>query len=271
MATPDQTSHHHGTAGDLSRTASRATDNRVVEWGARAGYAVTGVLHLLIAWLGLQIAFGQRGVRADQSGAMALVAGSPFGKVVLVAVVAAFVLLAVWQVGECIRRREAGDRAKAAAKAVVYLALAFGALSFLIGSGSDSRSQARGASATLMDLPFGPALVVIVGLAVAGVGIYQIHRGWTEKFREDLAGTPNRYSMIAGKVGYIARGVAFIVIGAGFVTAGLTHQPSKSRGLDGALRDMVGLPWGQVIVTLVALGFAAFGVYSFSRARHARV
>ncbi len=271
MATSDQTSRHRGTAGDLSRTGRRVTDNRIVEFGARAGYAVTGVLHLLIAWLGLQVAFGQRGVRADQSGAMALVAGSPFGKVVLVAIVAAFLLLAVWQIGECVRGPEAGDRAKAAAKAVVYLALATGAISFLVGSGSDSRSQARGASATLMDLPFGQVLVVLVGLAVAGVGAYQIRQGWTEKFRRDLAGSPSRYSIVAGKVGNIARGVAFIVIGAGFVTAGLTHQPSRSRGLDGALRDMVTLPWGQVIVTLVALGFAAYGVYSFSRARHARV
>ena len=70
VATADPTSEHPGSTG-LSRTARTATDNRVVELGARAGYTLTGVLHLLIAWLGLQVAFGQRGVRADQSGAMA--------------------------------------------------------------------------------------------------------------------------------------------------------------------------------------------------------
>lgn len=270
VATADPTSEHPGSTG-LSRTARTATDNRVVELGARAGYTVTGVLHLLIAWLGLQVAFGQRGVRADQSGAMALVAGTGFGMVVLVAIVVGFVLLAVWQIGECIRRREAGDRVKAAAKAIVYLALSFGAISFLVGSGTSSRTQAKDASATLMDLPFGPVLVVLVGLAVAAVGGYHIHKGWTEKFRGDLASSPTRFSIIAGRVGYIARGIAFIFVGAGFVTAGVTHQPAKSRGLDGALRDMIALPWGQVIVALVALGFAAFGLYSFSRARHARV
>ncbi|MBI4901129.1 MAG: DUF1206 domain-containing protein, partial [Actinobacteria bacterium] len=32
----------------------------------------------------------------------------------------------------------------------------------------------------------------------------------------------------------------------------------------------VALPWGQAIVALVALGFAAYGLYSFGRAHRAR-
>lgn len=270
MATSQQSSGTGGIADGLSDAARSATDNRVVDLGARAGYAVNGILHLLIAWLGVGVALGRHDAKADPSGAMAVIAGTPFGKIVLVAIVVAFALLALWQVGECVRARDAGDRAKAAAKAVVYLALASGAVSFLAGSGSSGANQAGGATAALMDLPFGQALVVLAGVAVAGVGGYHIHKGWTEKFREDLAGAPSRLTVVAGKVGYIARGIAFIAIGIGVVTAGVTHHPSRSRGLDGALRDMVALPWGPAIVLLVAAGFAAFGLYSFSRARRAR-
>ena len=237
---------------------------------ARAGYAVNGILNLLIAWLGLQVAFGRAGAKADPSGAMALVAATPAGLVVLLAIVVAFVLLAVWQVGECVRGHDTGDRLKAAAKALVYLALAWSAVSFLMGSGKSGQGQAQDATATLMDMPFGQLLVVVVGIAVAGIGGYHIHKGWTEGFRRDLASTPSRFIIMAGKVGYIARGVALITVGIGLVTAGLTHHPSKSQGLDGALHSIVSLPWGQLLLILVAAGFAVFGLYSFSRARRAR-
>ncbi|HEY3407998.1 MAG TPA: DUF1206 domain-containing protein [Propionicimonas sp.] len=255
--------------GRFSRAVGDATDHPLVDAGARAGYAVNGVLHLLIAWLGLQVAFG-RAAKADPSGAMALVATTPPGMIILVAIVVAFVLLAVWQIGECVRGHETKDRVKAGAKAIAYLVLAWGAVSFLMGVGKSGQTQAKDATATLMDLPFGQALVVVAGLAVAAIGGYHIYKGWTERFRSDLASTPSRPTVLAGKVGYIARGVALIGVGIGLVTAGITHQASKSKGLDGALHQMVTLPWGQGLVTLVALGFACFGIYLFSRARRAR-
>ena len=262
--------HGSGVAGKLSRVAGEVTDNKMVDAGARAGYAVSGFLHLLIAWLGLQVAFGRKGANADPSGALALVAGTPWGFVLLVAIVVAFVLLAVWQVGECVRGPDTGDRVKAAAKALVYLALAWSAVLFLMGVGTSGQAQAKDATTTLMDLPFGPVLVVVVGIGVAAVGGYHIFKGWTERFRSDLVSTPSRSIVLAGKVGYIAKGVALIAVGIGLVTAGVTSRASKSQGLDGALHYLVELPWGQPVVVLVAAGFAAFGVYSFSRARRAK-
>ena len=262
--------HGSGAPGKLSRVAADVADHRLVDAGVRAGYAVSGLLHLLIAWLGLQVAFGRKGANADPSGALALVAGNPLGLIVLVAIVVAFVLLAVWQLGECVRGPDTGDRVKAGAKALVYLSLAWSAVLFLMGVGTSGQAQAKDATATLMDLPFGPVLVVVVGIGVAAVGGYHIFKGWTERFRSDLVSTPSRSIVLAGKVGYIAKGVALIAVGIGLVTAGVTSRASKSQGLDGALHYLVELPWGQPVVVLVAAGFAAFGVYSFSRARRAK-
>ena len=45
----------------------------------------------------------------------------------------------------------------------------------------------------------------------------------------------------------------------------------EATGLDGALRSLLGAPLGRIVLSLVALGFAAYGVYSFARARYARV
>ncbi len=260
-------------ATDPSRpkAADAVADHPAVEAGARAGYAVNGVLHLLLALLGLQVALGHPAAEADTSGAMRLVADSPVGGVVLMAIGAAFILLAVWQGAEAARADRAADRAMAAAKALVYLALAWGAVSLLLGGGSSGPARAKDATATMMSLPFGQALVGACGLIVIGVGAFHIHRGWTESFRDHLETSPGQLLITLGRIGYVAKGIALMAVGGGLVIATALHDPSRSRGLDGALSDLVALPFGQVLVALISLGFASYGVYSFARARHARV
>jgi Domain of Unknown Function (DUF1206) len=49
------------------------------------------------------------------------------------------------------------------------------------------------------------------------------------------------------------------------------NQPGESTGLDGALRTLRDAPLGQWLLTVIALGFACYAVYSFGRARYARV
>ena len=65
-------------------TARRAGDSDALEHLARVGLIAYGVVHLLVAWLAIQLAwFGGGGESADQSGAMATLADSPVGKPLL--------------------------------------------------------------------------------------------------------------------------------------------------------------------------------------------
>ena len=138
------------------------------------------------------------------------------------------------------------------------------------GTARSGKAQANDATATLMGMPFGPVVVIAGGIAVVGAGAFHVYKGWTEGFRSDLVSTPSRPILLAGRIGHIAEGVALIAVGVGIVTAGQSDRPSQSRGLDGALHDMVSLPWGQFMVALVGVGLAAYGLYSFSRAKRAR-
>ena len=62
-----------------------------------------------------------------------------------------------------------------------------------------------------------------------------------------------------------------MLVGAIFLSAAVTSRPEQARGLDGALRTLLEAPFGAALLTVVALGFAGYGVYSVARARHARV
>jgi type IV secretory pathway VirB2 component (pilin) len=85
--------------------------------------------------------------------------------------------------------------------------------------------------------------------------------------RGTMGDTGTAYRWV-GKVGYIAKGIAFMVIGGLFVAAGVTHDPQKSGGLDDALRTVVQQPFGPFLLILIAVGIACYGFFCFARARH---
>ena len=264
---------------NVKAAAREAGDHPAVEGLARVGYAVSGVMHLLIAWIGLQLAFGDTGTAsADQSGALQTLAGNGLGKLALWIAVVGFLGLALWQLLEAVGgyhgtgTRKWGQRGKALAKAVVYAVLGWTSLAFARGQVTKSgKQQTIDFTASLMGRTGGRTLVVLVGLVVVGVGGYHIVKGAKKKFLRDLVEHPGTVATQAGVIGYVAKGIALAVVGLLFVVAGAQKRPGKATGLDGALHTLRDQPFGPVLLAVIAIGFAAYAVYSFARARYARV
>ncbi len=79
----------------------RATNSTAFENAARVGYSVSGVLHLLIAYIVVRLAFGSGG-NADQSGALATLAAQPGGAVALWVTAVGLAALALWRLAESV-------------------------------------------------------------------------------------------------------------------------------------------------------------------------
>ena len=263
----------------------RAADGDGLENLARVGLVSYGVVHLLVAWLALQLAWGTSSESADQSGALSTVAESPVGKPLLWIIALGLIALAVWQALEVLRWRSGWSAsgqartkavrksAKSLAKAVVYAALAVLAIRFATGSGGSSSQQQQSTAAGVFGWPGGRWLVGAAGLVLIGVGVYHVYKGVTKHFLKeiDLAEAPPTATRLVtrlGQVGYPGKGVALGVVGALLVHAAVTFDPNDASGLDGALRTILEAPFGQFLLTLVALGIAAFGAYLFVRARY---
>lgn len=158
------------------------------------------------------------------------------------------------------------------AKCVVYLFLALSCLNWArTSSGASSSQQSVDVTSSLMSKPAGRVLVAGVGVAVLAVGAYHAYKGWTKKFLEDLAENPGTWVVRAGRFGYVAKGIALALVGVLFVLAAVHGTADEATGLDGALRTLLGAPFGQWLLTVVVLGFASYAVYSFARSRYARV
>ena len=269
---------------DVRNAGHQAEQSEWLDHVVRFGLVAYGVVHLLVAWIALQLAFGGTGRSASSSGALKELASQPFGGVAIWAVAVGMLLLVLWRLVEAFfghqeedGTKELGKRAGSLLKAVIYGVVAFSAFTVALGSGggggSGGGSSEDTMTAKVMNLPGGQVLVVLGGLAVIGYAAFTAWRGWSEKFLEHLdvqgkTGRDGRAFRIFGKVGYIAKGVAVAVVGGLFVYAGLTHDADEGGGLDEALRTVLEQPFGPFLLAAIALGIGCYGLFCFARARH---
>lgn len=254
---------------------------------ARLGYAIKGVVYLIIGLLAVQLAAGVGGKVTDQKGALQTISSLPFGKFLLVVVTIGLFAFALWCFVQALFDTEGkGSKAKGiiarigyAAVGIGYAAIGFGALQLVMGSGSagkSSNTNTQDWTALLLKQPFGVALVVIAGLVVLGVAVYLYSKAYTAKFQNRLSLTGlnaqvRRMVIGVGRLGYAALGVVFTIIGIFMMVAAVQHNPSEAKGLDGALQELTQQPFGQFLLGIVALGLIAYGIYSFVEARYRRI
>src|SRR5919112_2008170 len=263
-------------ARDASQQLRRTRGYRVL---VAVGLVSYGVVHLLIAWIALQVAWGDGG-DASQQGALRALSKTGAGPVLLVVVAVGMLTLALWQAVEAAfgngRVAEQHDEAhrtrkrlSSAGRALVYLLLGISAFRLVLGDGG-SKGQEDGLTSRLLSVPLGRILVIAVAVAVLALGISQVVRGVRQTFTEDLSGDRTRPTRMLGTVGYVAKGVAFAVVAGLFGWAALSYDAKKAGGLDAALHTVASQPQGSLLLTVLAAGFAAFGLFCFVWARNAR-
>jgi hypothetical protein len=259
--------------------AQRGEKSDTAQLLGRIGMACYGVVHLVIAYLAVQVAFGDS-EQADQKGALQQIGSTAFGQVLLWIVAIGLVLFGLWQFLMAATGYEwvsGGKRTRkrigAAARGVVVIALGFTAFRMATGSGGggSSNQKQQEFTAELLKLPAGPALVVIAAACVLGVAIAAGVKGVKKKFLEDLntselPGKTQRWIGGVGRVGYLAKGVVLAIVAILLAIAGFQADPNKAGGLDSALKTLAAQPFGTVLLTVVALGLAAFGAYCFGAA-----
>jgi Domain of Unknown Function (DUF1206) len=260
-------------------SAAQAARSKPLHRLARAGFLGYGLMHVLLAWLALQIAFGQTSAEGDQYGAFGLLARNAAGRAVLAAVMVGLVAMAVWQmfaaaIGHRDREgaRRVVERVVSAGRTVVYGYFAWIAGKVVFGGAKSSAGKQEQATAGALGSGGGRALVVAIGVGVAAIGIGLALYGLTRKFEEHLhveqmSRTVRQLMRWLGVTGYTTKGLAYAIVGGLLVTAAVTYDPKHARGLDAALRTLAEQPYGWLLLGLVAIGFLAYGLYCAGQAR----
>lgn len=239
-------------------------------------------MYLVIAYLTMQIARGHTKQQANQKGAVATVAAHRGGTALLLVLGIGLACYALWRLSEAAfgtatDGKKASARIKSLVRGVVYAATAVSTFLFLAGTRQNGQAQQQQTlTARMMKHGYGRVLVAVVGLIVLAVGVAMIvnalRRKFTKQLRmEELTGATRTVVVRLGMVGNAARGAVFALAGGLVVDAAVRYQPSKSRGLDGALRTLVNQPFGPFLVGVTAIGLLAFALYGFAAARWVKI
>lgn len=260
---------------------------RPVEALARAGLAARGFTYVVIGVLAAQIAFGTAAPSADQTGAIQEVASQPFGRILLIVLAFGFAAYALWRWSVAAfgggagaatgGAKKAGRRIGALATGLVYASLCVTTVRVVAGGSASTSTQGQqSTTAWLLGLPLGRALLSVIGIGVVIGGLVLAWWAFARKFEdhlniETMGARVRVWATSLGVVGHTAGAALLVLVGVYLLEAAGSDNPAASKGLDQSLRAFAGAPFGRFLVLAIALGLAAYGLYSFVEARYRRV
>ncbi|MAK82658.1 DUF1206 domain-containing protein [Phenylobacterium sp.] len=137
----------------------------------------------------------------------------------------------------------------------------------------DDRDAEQAAAQQALSMPGGVWLIVGVGVFIMAAGLANMVKAARGNLDKNLV-CEDRLSQAAGlvgRIGYGARGLAFLVSGGMLARAGLSAQAEDAAGLGDALQALERAPFGSPLLVLVALGLVAFGLFALMEARYRRI
>jgi hypothetical protein len=249
---------------------------------ARVGLVAKGISFLLVGGLAAKLALGHGGKATSRNGALESLAQHTFGRVALAVLAAGFAAYALWRFVQAWAERCTGDdneattwgkRAGYVGRGLIYASLTFSSLRLVMGADEEAQNtKAHKSAAMVLGWPAGRWLVGAAGVAIAGVGAYNLYRGLTRKFEDKwrvgrLSPGVRKWGGRAGVLGHVARFVVFGLIGVFVVKAAVDYKPKDAIGLDGALQKLAHASYGPVLLGLTAAGLVAYGIYCLVDAR----
>lgn len=238
----------------------------------RLGFAARGALYLLVAWLAVSA-----GRNASNADAMRSLADGGASRIVLGLIALGLLAYGAWRCLEAIEDLEgAGRGAKGAMvraghglSGVAHLMLGVLAAALSLGlAGGGGGDGADKATGWVMDLPGGAWLVRLLAAGFVLGGLGEAWNAWRLKFLEQLEPQAARRPWVrwVGRLGYVARGVVFLIVGLLLWRAAGAHDPGAAGDTGEALGTLSG-----GLRLAVALGLGLFGVFSLVQARYRRI
>ncbi|UFH57797.1 DUF1206 domain-containing protein [Spirosoma sp. KNUC1025] len=273
---------------DLSNFSANlpSTQPQWVKRFAQLGLAAKGVVYCLVGILAFMAAFeigGSSERNLNKQGVFRFILAQPFGQILLALVAAGLVCYALWRLTQAFLDNEhKGTDAKGIGRrlvygfsGLVYGFLAYGSFRMILGSqGNQGRENSRQTLVReLLQKPFGQWLVGLIGLCIIGIGLYQIYRALLGKYLKNVQTSSiktelKKMIIRSGKIGYIARGIVWGLIGYLFIKAALEANASKAGGSSSAFVFLEKASYGSYLLGAVALGLFCYGLFMFVRARY---
>ena len=251
---------------------------------ARFGLVAQGISFGLVAVLAIELALGEGGKATDREGALQTIAHSGIGSVIVFVLAFGFGAYALWRLAQVFLghdvedqggREKWGKRLSSFGKAAIYGSLCWFAFSILLGKQGGSNKEQE-ATKGILGWPGGRWIVYGIALGIAGAALWNFYRAASGKYKDSLktgqmSARELKWTTRIAFAGLMSRAVVFGLISWFFFKAAADYDPKKARGLDGALRKLANAPYGTALLSIVAVGLFAYGLFCVIQARYREV
>ncbi|MFZ0489669.1 MAG: DUF1206 domain-containing protein [Salegentibacter sp.] len=260
-----------------------------------AGFFTKGLVYFLIGALTFMAALGLGGDISSKDGVISFLLQLPLGKILVGIVALGLFAYSLWRLYQIFREpidqngktkenfRKGFKKFRYFYSGILYAFIAYSFAKPLIQSfakqaqssgGSGDNETQKAALGELLSHSWGPALIWIAAIIVAGQALRQFYLAYTAQFMKKIDNYPNikhEYDLIrnAGRIGYSARGVVFGVLSFFLVKVILQHNANAYKGTEGALQYLLSYSYGSFLLAAVALGLIGYGIFNMMVARHA--
>lgn len=255
-----------------------------LKWAARFGYAACGIVYVAIGLAAIAVALGLAKEPAGTHGVIAFLARQPLGPIVLAGLGIGLAGYAALNFAGAISDPERrgvslfglATRSIDVLTGALYIALALAALAVVIDPSSDGTGTAVKWAAGILALPFGSAILWLIGAALVVSGGYLFYRASQEPFgemldRRSLSLGARSAIALAARAGTAARGLIFAICGLFVIRAASSARADGVADVGDALATVGRAAFGPLLLGVTGAGFIAYGAYQLAKARYQRI
>ena len=115
-------------------------------------------------------------------------------------------------------------------------------------------------------------MVGAIALGTAGTGLFQIYLALSNQYKQIIEvsvmdSKAKKLLIKSGKIGYVARGIVWLIIAYFLLLAALQSDSSEAGDSNAALNFME-REFGSFTLATIALGLLCYGIFMFVRARY---
>ncbi|MGZ8536671.1 MAG: DUF1206 domain-containing protein [Flavisolibacter sp.] len=258
--------------------------NTWIDKMARTGMIAKGIVYVILGNLAFMAAFeigGTSDEDANSTGVFTSIKEAPAGIALLALLAAGLICYSVWRVIQSFtydddkKEKKWPKRARYLFSGLSYLALALTAIKLLMGN-KKSGDKNQQIFSEIIDKPFGQWILISGAVVIAIIGIYQIWYGLAGKYKKhvqdlDSHSAKSTFLMRAGTIGYVARGIVWLILSFLLMRAAL-HTNAKEVGDTGKAFEFIeSSTYGSFLLGGLGLGLICYGLFNFIRARYERL
>lgn len=244
---------------------------------ARFGLSAMAFVYVLVGVLTALAAFNWGGQKTGTKGAIGFLAHQSLGKVFLAILALGLFSYVFWRMYQTFfDSRDLGTNLKGLfvragyfSGGLFYGSLGFIALKLFFGGSYDENQEFI---ISLLKSKYSTSVSVLLGIILAGKCLFEIYFILSNQFKKNVQSSkmpPKAISTLLrfGIIGHIARAVVFGIMAFLTVRTGVTLRNEKLSSITDAFQ-FLNYKFGDVVLSLVAVGLICYGLYMFVKARY---